>query len=92
MTFKAFKLHGTDNIPEHLLSEIWALVKKMLEAVAPHLEESPSPQITLAALNFMHAAYLHRIVEKDIESQSQAAHLEAKAFYLNVMRWAKDKT
>lgn len=83
MNLKDFSIHNIKDVPDHVVQEIRNLALSMTYALLPLVLKS-DPNVSLSALNFVHAVMLHRLVVNDPEELDNAARCAALALVKNV--------
>ena len=90
MKLKFLSPISMDKVPDHLIEEINQLAVKMGEALFP-LFNHQNPNITMAAMNYVHAALINQLITDDPVEKVKAAKLTALALMRNIQRIAEIK-
>ncbi len=79
-TFTSFK---ENEVPDHLLQEVWNMEKELIKAMQPILDKS-HPNIILSAMNKILALMIKRFVAENAEEQTDAVLIMASNLIKNV--------
>lgn len=80
---KLMNLYKTEDIPDHVIEELKALILKMMEAIAP-ITEKTNCNLTLSAMNHILALMVKMYISEDPMEIQRAALNLAKGFLGNV--------
>ena len=79
---KNLKMYDIRDVPDHILQEMHNMAQKLLAAIAPVVRGADS-NITMAAVGFLYAAVIDRLVDDDPEHKRKAYRNAAIAIMKN---------
>src|ERR1017187_5587506 len=80
---KMVSLYNCENVPDHVIEELKALIMKIMEAIAPIAEETNS-NLMLTAINHICAMMVKMYISEKPEEIKRAALALAQGFLGNV--------
>jgi hypothetical protein len=80
---KYLKAYESQDIPDHIRHEIFKLSERMIQVLKPIIDMN-NPNITLAAMNYVHASLVRMLVSDDEEELIKAAKLTAISLLKNI--------
>jgi hypothetical protein len=83
MKLKHLQAIDNNKVPDHISEEIERLTIKFENALSPLLDRV-NPNITLAAICYLHAALFKHFVSDDLKEVRKGAFLTARALIKNI--------
>jgi len=94
MKLRAIKAYDVENTPDHVLEEVNALSKKMIDVLQPALN-GVSPNLILSSMNLVYVALIKMVVADRREELENAAEFCAVGIIKNmqvlIKKMEKDK-
>ncbi len=90
MKLKFLNTHKQGDVPDYIIQNIKDLAMKMVTKIGD-CTNGYDPNIILAALSWVHAAFINNLISDDPEEKTKAALNYAKLLILDIQRASKIK-
>lgn len=80
---KSLSFHNVENVPDHLLAEMEECARKLGNAMFEVLHDV-EPNISMAAVNWVHAAFLNKVISDAPGELEKAGKMAALMLIKNI--------